>query len=399
MKFKILSSTGNEIIYQVREPGLFIEGSTRYYGITSKGGLRVTAGKLKDGNTLAIQSFLFDKINYTDSQAKDWLQENGNKTLDALMGLYKEIDISGQSEQKIIKYIKAETSNIDELNHTARHYISTEDLDRDKEIILLSAWKKRLSTFKQHPIMLSSHNYQSLQSQIGESLALGFDEKGMYSDTKWYADEGNKEADWAWNLAKKKKAMFSVGFIKHNALEGDAIPEKLRAKEPRRVYTDTELLEFSQVVIGSNRGALQMGYNPTAELCEYAFDVVKSFGNEIPDYDAEPAKNKVGDLEVSIEVKTKEKINNDSTIFSPVQIKDMAELNAVMEIWKSGRVISQENKTILKSTRDHLQEAITAIDNLLKIDEPKEEPKTNAILENEIKEILARNRDLLNKKS
>ena len=65
--------------------------------------------------------------------------------------------------------------------------------------------------FEKRPILLSSHDYRSLQSQIGEFETINISEKGKKARPKYYINEGNPEADWAFKLAKKGKA--AVGLL------------------------------------------------------------------------------------------------------------------------------------------------------------------------------------------
>ena len=44
--------------------------------------------------------------------------------------------------------------------------VSTENKDRDGDIIRQAGWD--LSHFEKHPVLLTSHDYRSLLSQIGE---------------------------------------------------------------------------------------------------------------------------------------------------------------------------------------------------------------------------------------
>jgi hypothetical protein len=378
----------------VRDKELFVEGSFRTINISKEKGIKAIIGKLKtdaQGSTV-VQKYLFDIEKWSMAEAKEWVKEHGKANIESLMKLYEEIDISGSDENKVTKFFRIKVASVDEDKHTARVYISTEEKDRDDEIILLSAWKKDLNRYKAHPVLLSSHNYQSIQSQIGEAGSLGFDDKGFYADFKWYEGEGNKEADWGWNLAKKGKAMFSVGFRAHEALMGEAIPVELRKKDPRRVFTRVELLEVSQVVVGSNQGAIQMGYaSPNQATLDYAFEVVKSFGADIPDFNAIPKAPEP----VKPPEPIKEKINSESLIIEPVQIQDMKTLTEIMSIWKSGRVISAKNKEVLQSAREKLASSIEAIDTLLKLTEPEEPPKEDGKIQNEVDAFLKRNAHLI----
>lgn len=129
--------------------------------------------------------------------------------------------------------------------------MSVDSRDRDEERILPTAFEKTLPIFLKRPVLLSSHNYGSLTNQIGEFADLKIKGKGLYAKPKYYINEGNPEADWAYKLAQHNMAAFSVGFIPRKADEGKS------DKDPRRTYTEVELLEISQVTVPSNRDAIQ----------------------------------------------------------------------------------------------------------------------------------------------
>ena len=129
--------------------------------------------------------------------------------------------------------------------------MSTGTLDRLKEVIMPSAFKKTLKEFNKRPILLSSHDYHDLRKQIGEFQSLKLTEDGLMAKPRYYIGEGNEEADWGFKLAQKGMAAFSVGFI----------PLKIKyaenEKDPLRTYEELELLEISQVVVPANREAIQ----------------------------------------------------------------------------------------------------------------------------------------------
>lgn len=130
--------------------------------------------------------------------------------------------------------------------------VSTEDKDRDGDIIRSEFWQ--LDHFLKHPILLSSHNYTSLTNVIGEWKEMGVKSKQLRGVAEYYVGEGNTEADWAFNLAGKGRAAYSVGFIpdfdKAKELEGGGFFANFEFK-------GQELLEVSHVTVPSNRQALQ----------------------------------------------------------------------------------------------------------------------------------------------
>jgi len=183
--------------------------------------------------------------------------------------------------EKIFKIFKAEIKKVDNEKFTVEAIVSTKKQDRDGDVILPSAFERRLKVYKEHPILLSSHNYQDLRKQIGEAIGISVTEKGLEATFKYYAGLGNTEADWAWVLAQKGIASFSVGFIGH---ESEIMQEKDESGNMRyvgRKFTDVELLEISQVLVPSNRGALQMSVERAKEEIEICEMVGKSFDGDV----------------------------------------------------------------------------------------------------------------------
>ena len=363
---------GNFIRIRMKNQNLFIDNSFRTIDLSVSQGIKAIIGKLKtdpNGSTV-IESYLFDKKKWTETTAKEWVKQHEGKSLEYMVMMYKEIDLTDKNEGKIIKCYRSKILNVDSQNHTASVQVTTEALDRDKEILPLDSWKENKSSYEQHPVLVSSHKYDNLLHQIGEAVNINWTD--MTFDFKWYAGEGNPEADWGWKLAEKGVAMFSVGFISHKILEGDAIPEEYRGKEPRRVLAENELMEVSQVIVGSNRGALQLGMdNPSQEQYQYAYEVMKSFNGDILEFDKKVVVEiKKPVIEPIIPEPVKSKINSDSIIISPVEIKNMAELQLIVEIYKSGRIISEKNRTILKSTVEQLQKSMQALMELLDLTNP-----------------------------
>lgn len=180
----------------------------------------------------------------------------------------------GKAQQTIVrKVFIASTKAVDGQPGVFEAVISTNSMDRDNEVIQGEAWKRRISSFNAHNILLSSHDYLSLSSQIGEVPAIKISDEGFTAKLRYYIGEGNPEADWAANLASKGKAAYSVGFIPFEWKDGDG------EISPRRTYTDVELLEISHVVVGSNRDALVTARSKglDAPLQEFVDDLLKQW--------------------------------------------------------------------------------------------------------------------------
>ncbi len=365
-------TTDKYVRVRVKDPSLFVDGSFRTIDISKAEGVKAIIGKLKsdpEGST-TVQAYLFDNTKWDEKKATQWVKDHEKKSLPELTMLYKEMRLDIDESLRRIKYYKAKILNINEKNYTADVIFSTEGMDRDREILPITSWEKRIKTFDEHPVLVSSHNYKNLQNQIGEIKNRQFDyaSKQFKGQVEYYANAGNKEADWAWFLAKKGAAMFSVGYYPHKVLSGNEIPNEYKDLEPRNVQPDNELLEISQVIIGSNRGALQMGItNPTIEQNQYMYEVIKSFGNEIPEFEVTEKKEMSA---IKPETAAPEiKIDKKEILISPIEIKNMIELQTIMEIYKSGRVISTKNKEIIQTAINNMNGCIVALKQLIEMTE------------------------------
>lgn len=179
--------------------------------------------------------------------------------------------------ENVIKVFKGIVSNIDLENYTVEVNVSTISIDRDGELVDPSSILKRLNAYMTHPILISSHkSHDTLRNQIGEALEVNITPTGIRVKFKYYVNEGNPEADWGWKLVTKGIAAYSIGFTPFEILNG--IDESFKLK-----YTDIEIYEISQVLIPSNRYAIQ------DERLSADMEIMKSFyGKEIDDMTEEP---------------------------------------------------------------------------------------------------------------
>lgn len=194
--------------------------------------------------------------------------------------------------EKKIKMFKATIKDVNVADYSLTAIVSTDSVDRYGDIVLPEAFKKRLKVYKDHPVLLSSHNYNKLTSQIGEAQNIRVTENGLEAKFKYYVGLGNEEADWAWVLATKGIGAFSVGFIGHEF-------EYIRENDTEGVervtgvkFTDVELIEVSQVLVPANRDALQNGVETATEQLAMAELVSKSFEDLQKDFSALPKKEK-----------------------------------------------------------------------------------------------------------
>lgn len=164
------------------------------------------------------------------------------------------------AEKKVVKTFVGQIKSIDEINYVVEAVASDETIDRYGEIVLAEAYRKSLKDFKKHAVLLAGHDYYNITSQIGEWEKLRVEGNQLVGKAKYYVGLGNPQADWAWELARKGIAAFSVGFIPK---EWEDTPydeyEKAKGKKPWRTYKEVELLEISHVSIPANPSALQRG--------------------------------------------------------------------------------------------------------------------------------------------
>ena len=181
------------------------------------------------------------------------------------------------------KYIGAVIKEVrDESKRIIRARISDETLDRDREIIRLSAWDmSQLDEFIENSAaLLLSHAYQTLP--IGKILNFtkaGSDTKspGLYMDAKILKD--TVAADEAWEVISQiGKIGFSVGFVPkgYRNLKVSQLTEREKASclkvglgsmDTVKVFIDVELFEVSLVSVPSL---------PTATLISYKAGKLKN---------------------------------------------------------------------------------------------------------------------------
>ena len=153
------------------------------------------------------------------------------------------------------KYFFGQVKKIDEAKRTIDVVASTSDKDRDGDIILPSAFKKTLRSFKDNPVILCGHQHRLptgsspvIGSAIPETIEIT--DKDLRF-TMRFAETKNGNEHWMLYKDRHQRA-FSVGFIPQKS-------EDVRDDNGRyshTVFTQVELLEVSAVPVPSNRRAL-----------------------------------------------------------------------------------------------------------------------------------------------
>jgi len=148
------------------------------------------------------------------------------------------------------KFFFANVKAIDIENRELEAIASTADVDRDKEIILPSAFAASIGSFKANPVILATHQHRldnGSSPVIGSAIPESIDISDKFVSFRMkFASTPLGEEYWVLYRDKHMRA-FSIGFI----------PEKWEdSKDSIRTYTQIELLEISAVPVPSNRQAL-----------------------------------------------------------------------------------------------------------------------------------------------
>lgn len=245
--------------------------------------------------------------------------------------------------------------------------MSTASTDRDGESIDPLGWRKSLPAFRKRPVLLSSHNYGDLRKQIGEFMQVKVTEDGLFAKPKYYVNEGNEEADWAFKLASKGMAAYSVGFIPKSWVDGDG------EKAPARTYTEQELLEISHVVVPSNRDAIQglRGKSKDPAINQLVEDIISA---EIVDM-TEIVATTTNDDTVTVTEHVEEIIINSPRVHSQQEITD--ELDYIRTLAKENG-LSDENRKLLSDIAQEI--ARTPASDMAAEDKTPDNDRINRII-------------------
>lgn len=226
------------------------------------------------------------------------------------------VDDFGEDATFIRKGVTPAQLEIKEGERAVISYITTNSVDRDKEIVRPAG--AILTDYRKNPVVLFGHDYSSLP--IGRNMWIKSDEKGLIAKTK-YAD--HEEAD---KVYEYRKAGFplaeSIGFLPTQAFHAKWTRDGMRWDEKdlsklkrfgyeaedlegvRAVYTKWILLEYSDVAVPANPEATQIaigkGLIPGETTTESS--KLKDMYNEVKDNNDKDCKQSESqELEINIE--------------------------------------------------------------------------------------------------
>jgi HK97 family phage prohead protease/HK97 family phage major capsid protein len=138
-------------------------------------------------------------------------------------------------------FIKSDTTDGETTSITIEGYASTDDVDRQGDIVPASVWKKGIQNYLKNPVILAYHNHSE---PVGRMVDHRVDGKGL-----WVKARISSAADEVFNLVKDGiLTAFSIGFRIVDA-EYDAAKELFVVKE-------LELHEISIVSVPANQNTL-----------------------------------------------------------------------------------------------------------------------------------------------
>jgi HK97 family phage prohead protease len=179
------------------------------------------------------------------------------------------------SDQKIYKIFNVESRAIDPEAGIYEAMISTEDVDRDGDVMVAAG--AQTVNYLKNPIVLVGHNYRDPQAVVGKTLEMEIiTGRGIRARWQFAGKEVNENADLV-------RRLWAGGFL--NATSIGFIPKKSEPRttdegEPLRTgrkFTEWELLEYSIISVPANQNALRLAIKMFGEEGEAE---LKPFPNE-----------------------------------------------------------------------------------------------------------------------
>jgi HK97 family phage prohead protease len=166
---------------------------------------------------------------------------------------------------------------------------SDETLDRYNEVIKVDGWQ--LENFRANPVIPDCHDYSSISRILGKAQSVSVANGKLMNRVEFCLD--NPMGKMAYKMAKGGfiKSQ-SVGFIPIEWTKG------VGKDQPERIYTKSELLEISMVVVPANPGAtiglaLKSGAIEKSDLKE-AYDFLKQFCSDKAEADTKAGASGIG---------------------------------------------------------------------------------------------------------
>jgi len=226
-----------------------------------------------------VLRLMFDKsLGWTMETAKEWARENN---------YFPQSIWTGPLDGRVVPQRSAplEFKNVDLKNRKIEGFISTDDLDCYRDIVVSTAFETAIPAFMRNPMVCYMHDWYQA---IGKALELEIQEKGLFGSV--YISE---TAETIWKLIEEgilKAFSYSYDFPNGDAdwtMHGDV-----------RVITNLELLEISVVTIPANSFALFEQAKSKSIVIPAPYDHIRLFGErrtepekkEKPDGGSDPSE-------------------------------------------------------------------------------------------------------------
>ena len=156
-------------------------------------------------------------------------------------------------EKRWCPILKAAPGTLDAEKRTLEATITTNQVDRDGEIVEPGAFEKRIESFLKNPVLLWMHN--PMNPPIGKITGVAFHKDRIDAQLK-FRDAGKSDlADEIFGLYEDETlTSFSIGFRVFGMT--DPVPDEASGKMEPPHITDAELMEVSCVTIPANTGAV-----------------------------------------------------------------------------------------------------------------------------------------------
>ena len=279
--------------------------------------------------------------------------ENTFKQLSEEVKVKLEAQLKDEAVIKAIEQIKAASDT-----GTFEVVISTADVDRAGETIDQNGWD--LEFYKSNPVVLWAHDYSSLPIGVTEDIRV--QDGKLVAKGRFAPEEANP-------LAQHVRRLYDLKIVR--AASVGFIPREFDPNDSRRI-TKAELLEFSLVPVPANPNALSLMKTQAinVEAMYQKGILVKAEGEEGAqggEPGAEPAK-------VGTESDPAEIAQPGAEPAQPVEDK---------AVEKAGRVLSEKNRALIKSTIDGLQAVSVALQELYDASESKSQGDEGEDTDNE----------------
>lgn len=216
-------------------------------------------GKIKQ-----VGTYLFHKSIWTMEEAQEWVDEHKREVMemDLITKKMKLIDIRPQLAHELAEEMKIDAEEVEYIEkgfvsevkdasgeeRSITALVSTNAIDRDEEVLEPQGW--RLKNYRKNPVVLFAHRYN--EPPVAKSVWIKRDEKGLLAKMN-FAETAFADEIYQMYEGKFMRA-FSVGFVPIKYQDYDE--EERKAGQPKRRYTEQELLEYSCVPVPANPEAV-----------------------------------------------------------------------------------------------------------------------------------------------